>query len=276
MQIVISGASLGIGEYLTKSLVGEGHQVWGLARSAAPLKALKKELGGPFFYSPCNVSSYEQLSKARAAIAEEWQTIDAIICCAGIQGAMGDAMKNDPAEWSHTVRVNLDGTYYTIHALYGLLGTTSSRKKVVCFSGGGATSPRTNFSAYAVSKTGVVRLVENLAVEWKGQNIDINAIAPGAINTRMTEQVIARGPEIIGEEYHKAVQQKESGGGSLEKVLQTVRYFLSSESDGISGKLISAVWDSWHEFESRQQDIQNSDIYTLRRIVPKDRGFDWE
>ncbi len=107
-------------------------------------------------------------------------------------------MEIDPAAWRSTLAANLDGTFFTIRAFYPLLRKTGRRAKIICFSGGGATGPRPNFAAYGVSKAGVVRLVETLAAEWQGQPLDINAVAPGAIFTRMTEQVLARGAAVAG------------------------------------------------------------------------------
>jgi hypothetical protein len=49
----------------------------------------------------------------------------------------------------------------------------------------------------------------------------------------------------------------------------------SAASDGITGRLLSAVWDPWEQLPSHRQDLDRSDIYTIRRIVPKDRGFPW-
>jgi len=51
---------------------------------------------------------------------------------------------------------------------------------------------------------------------------------------------------------------------------------LSSASDGISGRLISAVWDRWPELASHREELCQSDVYTLRRIIPQDRGLKWE
>lgn len=276
MRIVLSGASLGIGRYLAKFLVHQGHQVWGMARSIAPLNSLQEELGTQFNYSVCDISSLPQLKEVRHLVAEQWHSIHAVICCAGIQGAIGKAMEVNPALWSETVRINLDGNYYTIYLFHDLLLPWQGRSKILCFSGGGATAPRPHFSAYGVSKAALVRLVETLAQEWQDRALDINAVAPGAIATRMTEEAIAAGPEKAGKEYQQALQTKKSGGASLEKVAALVQYLLSSESDGLSGKIISAAWDPWDQFAQHQKDLQDSDIYTLRRIVPKDRGLGWE
>jgi 3-oxoacyl-[acyl-carrier protein] reductase len=126
-----------------------------------------------------------------------------------------------------------------------------------------------------VSKTGVVRLVETLAAEWQGQPLDINAIAPGAIFTRMTEQVLARGAAVAGKvEFERASGQSRDNDAQLEKVLGLTEFLLSSKSDGITGKLISAAWDPWEKLHEFKKDL-DGDIYTLRRIVPKDRGKAW-
>ncbi len=52
-------------------------------------------------------------------------------------------------------------------------------------------------------------------------------------------------------------------------------YLGSKKSDGITGKLLSATWDPWQELQNRRADLDGTDVYTLRRIVPKDRGFSW-
>jgi 3-oxoacyl-[acyl-carrier protein] reductase len=156
-----------------------------------------------------------------------------------------------------------------------LLCRAQRRAKIICFSGGGATSPRPNFAAYGVSKTGVVRLVETLAAEWQGQAFDINAVAPGAIFTRMTGQILARGASVAGKaEFERASKQSRDNAAELAKVFSLVEFLLSPRSDGISGKLISAIWDPWDKFDQFKDDL-NADIYTLRRIVPKDRGKTW-
>ena len=148
------------------------------------------------------------------------------------------------------------------------------RAKIVCFSGGGATKPRARFSAYGVAKTGVVRLVETIAEEERGQPLDINAIAPGAINTRLTDEVLELGPGVVGEtEYAAAQKQKASGGGSLEKALGLVEWLLSPASDGISGRLLAAPWDPWPTLGEHASALAPSDVYTLRRIVPEERGL---
>jgi NAD(P)-dependent dehydrogenase (short-subunit alcohol dehydrogenase family) len=271
MHLVITGTSSGIGRALAKHLLVQGHQVWGLARSAQP--ELAAEYPETFHQARCDVADWSQVAHVACAIHAVWPGADGLIACAGLQGAIGPAVTLDPLQWSATIRANLDGTYYVIRAFHELLRHAPRRAKVVCFSGGGATKARSYFSAYAAAKTGVVRLVETIAEELRSEPLDINAVAPGAINTRLTDEVIRLGPVVVGEaEYQSALKQKETGGGSLEKVIGLVEWLLSPASDGISGRLLSAPWDPWAGLGRHAGAIAKSDIYTLRRIVPGDRG----
>jgi NAD(P)-dependent dehydrogenase (short-subunit alcohol dehydrogenase family) len=264
MNLVITGSSSGIGKFLADSLAAKGHAVCRLARSP--------QAGFAF---QCDVSNWPALEKCAEKIAAKWKTVDALICCAGIQEPIGPAMEIDPIAWRSNLAANLDGTFFSIRAFYSLLCRAQPRAKVVCFSGGGATSPRPNFAAYGVSKTGVVRLVEMLAAEWKKRPIDINAVSPGAVFTRMTGQVLARGAAAVGKaEFEHASKQSRDNAAGLTKILGLVEFLLSPRSDGITGKLISAVWDPWEKLDQFKNDL-NSDIYTLRRVVPKDRGKTW-
>jgi len=275
MNLVLTGSSTGIGRALATQLLARGHRVWGLARSDQADFAAQHP--GAFFTSNCDVADWNQVQLTAQAVAAAWAHVDGLICCAGIQGEVGPAISADPARWSQTVRTNLDGTFFPIRAFHGLLTRAPRRSKVIAFSGGGATKPRVNFSAYGVAKTGVVRLIETLAEELHDQQIDLNSIAPGAINTRLTDEVLALGPMVAGAaEYAAAQKQKASGGASLDKALALVEWLLSPDSDGISGRLLAAPWDPWSILDKYRQPLASSDIYTLRRILPEDRGMGFD
>lgn len=276
MNIVLTGSSTGIGRALAERLLARGHQVWGVARSDQ--SDFVAQHSAAFHASRCDVSNWADVERAAAQVSAAWAHVDALIACAGLQGEVRRALEADPQKWSATVRANLDGTFYAVRAFADLLARTPSprRAKIICFSGGGATKPRANFSAYGVAKTGVVRLVETIAEEERGRALDINAIAPGAINTRLTDEVLALGPAVVGEaEYAAAQKQKSSGGASLEKALGLVEWLLSPASDGITGRLLAAPWDPWPTLAQHATDLGASDIFTLRRIVPEDRGRTW-
>jgi 3-oxoacyl-[acyl-carrier protein] reductase len=179
-------------------------------------------------------------------------------------------MACDPLAWGETVSTNLLGTYYPIRALFDLLlAPKPGRGKVIVFSGGGATKARPYFSAYGVSKTAVVRLAETLANEWEKLPIDINAVAPGAIYTAMTEEAIRLGSGVVGiAEYESALRLRQQGTTAV-KTVELVNFLLSPQSDHLSGKLISAPWDPWPEFAGYGEALTKDDIYTLRRTVSK-------
>jgi 3-oxoacyl-[acyl-carrier protein] reductase len=272
MHLVLTGSSTGIGRALAERLLTRGHHVWGLARSDQSDFAARNP---DFRASRCDVSDWPQVSRAVAEVSAAWATVDGLIACAGLQGEVGPAVSADPLRWSATVRANLDGTYFAIRGFHALLAR-APRAKIVCFSGGGATKPRARFSAYGVAKTGVVRLVETIAEEERGRPLDINAVAPGAINTRLTAEVLALGPAVAGEAEYAAAQKQQAGGGaSLAKALDLVEWLLSPASNGITGRLLAAPWDPWPTLDQHAARLAASDIYTLRRIVPEERGEKW-
>jgi NAD(P)-dependent dehydrogenase (short-subunit alcohol dehydrogenase family) len=274
MHLVLTGSSSGIGRALAERLLSRGHAVWGLARSDQ--SELTARYPGLFHATRCDVANWDDVERAATAVTATWPHVDGLIACAGLQGEIGRTLAADPARWSATIRANLDGTFFTVRAFAALLARAPRRAKVVCFSGGGSTKPRPNFSAYGVAKTGIVRLVETIADEERGRPFDINAIAPGAIHTRLTDEVLALGPEVVGaSEFAAAQKQQAAGTAPLEKALALVEWLLSPASDGISGRLLAAPWDPWLTLDLHAAELAASDIYTLRRIVPNERGKAW-
>ena len=282
MHLVLTGSSTGIGRALAERLLSRGHHVWGLARSDQSDFAA---LYPAFRHTRCDVSDYSAVAAAASAYAAAWPQLDAVICAAGLQGEIAPALTADPLKWSATIRANLDGTYFALRAFASLLvqpAPTASRKKIICFSGGGATKARVNFSAYGVAKTALVRLVETIAEENRDQPLDINALAPGAINTRLTDEVLALGPSVVGAAEYAAAQKQKAAAlvptsgaiadPALTRALDCVEWLLSPASDGITGRLLSAPWDPWPTLGAHRATLAASDVYTLRRIVPEDRG----
>jgi len=132
-------------------------------------------------------------------------------------------------------------------------------------------------SAYAASKAAVVWFTETLAADCLGQNIDVNAVAPGALNTGMLEEVSVAGPEKVGSAHDdRAVRQKEHGGATQDRATELCVFLLSRQSDAITGKVIIVVWDPWELLPQRRKQLQNTDVYALQRSVTKDRGLDWD
>ncbi len=267
MRIVITGSSSGIGRALADRLLARGHQVWGLARSDQ--SAWAADHAGVCRVTQCDVAHWETISAVAREILATWPAIDGLVTCAGTQGTIGPAHTADPLQWSATLRANLEGTYFALRAFHSGLVRAPRRAKIVCLSGGGASKARPNFSAYAAAKTGIVRLVETIAEEERDSPLDINALAPGAIYTRMTDAVIAAGAEKAGaEEYQTAQRTKAAGGDGPDRALDLAEWLLSPSSDGVSGRLLSAVWDPWPGLAGQGPRLREQETYTLRRRLP--------
>jgi 3-oxoacyl-[acyl-carrier protein] reductase len=194
---------------------------------------------------------------------------------AGVYGPMGEIESVDWQDWKRTIEINVYGSVLMSRALLPHF-KAQRYGKLIQISGGGATNPLPRISAYAASKAAIVRYAETLALEVNEKGIDVNCIAPGALNTRMLDEVLQVGPDKVGQAfYERAVKQKEVGGTSLTKGAELAVFLASNASDGITGKLISAVWDNWEQWPQYLDHLAQSDVYTLRRITGKDRGFKW-
>ena len=142
------------------------------------------------------------------------------------------------------------------------------RGKIINVSGGGATSPTPNFSAYAVSKAGLVRLTETLAKEVGQYNIQVNAMAPGTVVGKMTEDVVEAGLMAAAEVLEGVRKLLTEGSMSPAKAAVLATFLASSDSNGITGKLVNAVHDNWTEWSEYSDVLANPDLYTLCRLDP--------
>ena len=278
-RAVVTGASLGLGLSIARSFAVQGANVLMCARGVADLERASEEIRkvavGKVIAMQADISREAGVSNLVGAAMERMGGTDILVCNAGVYGPKGALDELDWDEWVRALQINLLGTVLCCRLFLPLV-KQSSRGKIILLSGGGATKPLPFLSAYAASKAAVVRFAETLAEELRADGIDVNSIAPGALNTRLLDEVIEAGPEKVGKAFHEAaVQQRESGGTPLEAGAELSVFLAGDESNGITGKLISAVWDPWREFGEHRDDLRNTDTYTLRRVVPKDRGLAW-
>ena len=281
LNSIITGASQGLGLEIARHFVREGASVAFCARDAAKLAAAAKELqtlakpGQKIIPLRCDVSDPAAVDRFASAALKSLGSVQVLVNNAGIYGPMGPTETVDLGEWRHAIEINLFGVLLPCRALIPHF-KSQGRGKIINLSGGGATAPMPNISAYAASKAAVVRLTETLAEELRAHKVDVNAVAPGALNTRFLDELLQAGPKAVGEAfYQRALKQKESGGASLDVGAELCVWLASAASDGITGKLLSAQWDPWKELGAKRDALAKSDIYTLRRIVPEDRGQKW-
>lgn len=280
--IVITGASQGLGRAIAEACVREGAHVLLCARDANLLEQTRVELssqasaGQQVLAQPADVTDRADVRRLFEVGASKLPQLDGLVNNAGVYGPMGLLEEVPIEEWWHAVETNLLGVVLACREILPIF-RRQRHGKIVILSGGGATAPLPRISSYAASKAAVVRLCETLAEETRGAGIDVNAIAPGALNTRLLDQVLAGGPQKVGTGFfERALKQKEQGGTPLTCGADLCVFLLSAASDGITGKLISAVWDPWPELPKHVDELNLTDVYTLRRIVPADRGLKWE
>ncbi len=274
---VVTGGSGGIGKAIAAAFAREGASLVLVSRTGAELEKTKHELASAHSkveIYPADVSREEEVKSLMDFTLDKFGTVDILVNCAGVQGPIGPITDIDEKEWFEAIKINLYGTFLCIKAVLPVMMKKNSGK-ILNFSGGGAVSPRPRFSAYGTSKAGVVRLTETLAGELEGCNIGIHAIAPGAVNTRMLELVLAAGEAAGKDEMAKALKQKQEGGVPPPKVAELAVFLASDKSDGLSGRLISLPWDNWTAIPKHLPDIMSSDVFAMRRIIPRDRGYAW-
>ncbi len=278
---LITGANQGLGYAIASAYVTAGANVVICGRDGKLLEKAQQAISKlasakqRVVAQIADVSKLEDIEKLVETTLTHFPEVHILVNNAGVYGPKGAIEQIDWNDWLKAIEINLLGSVMMCRALLPHF-KTHHYGKIIQLSGGGATSPLPYLSAYAASKVAVVRFAETLAEEVRAYHIDVNAIAPGALNTRLLDEILEAGPEKVGTEfYNRALKQKREGGVSFERGAELAVFLASSVSDGITGKLISAVWDPWEKLPEYLEDLQHIDIYTLRRIVPIDRGKNW-
>jgi len=267
---IITGAGGGIGSTIAHTFTREGCSVILVDCVKSNLDKISKELekyNSEFLAMEANASNKKEIDNVVDSALRKFSKIDILVNAAGIQGPIGPFVDNDIDKWIETINVNLNATMLFTKAILPIMMKQKSGK-IINFSGGGAFNPRPNFSAYATSKAAVVRFTETLAAEVKKYNIQANAISPGAVNTKMLEQVLESEPDVVGTEfYEKSIKQKEEGGDSPQLAADLALFLTSEKSHNLNGKAISAKWDNWRNWDEEEiEQIMKSSDYSLRRI----------
>lgn len=265
--VIITGASSGIGAALVEVLAEEGHRLFICARRMERLLdlALTHDRVEAF---ECDVADEEQVGEFIGRITEQTDSVLGLITAAGWFGAIGPMVETDSAEWKAAIETNLFGVYHLVKHAHPLL-KADGHGRIVNFAGGGAFGVFENYSAYAVSKSAVVRLTENLAVELAEDGIAVNAVAPGFVATEIHDRTIELGPELAGaEHYEMTLEKMKAGAVPMELPVELVRFLLSDRAEGLTGKTISASFDPWRsdEFAANIMALNESELYTLGRI----------
>jgi NAD(P)-dependent dehydrogenase (short-subunit alcohol dehydrogenase family) len=267
---IVAGAGRGIGEAVALRFAEEGARLVLASRTASELDRVAAQIraaGGTALVRVADVTDRLQVDQLVQASLEACGRIDVLVNAAGSYGPIGPLWQLDPQEWVKTFSVNLFSAFYFCQAVLPHMIRARSGK-IVHFSGGGATAPLPRFTAYGVSKGALVRLTETLAEEVRPYNIQINAIAPGAVDTRLQDQVLDAGANA-GDLYPRMRRLRETGEGATPRDLPAaLAVFLCSEdSCGLTGKLIAAPFDGWQSWNAQRiGEVMSQPWFTLRRL----------
>ncbi len=265
---IVTGAGRGIGRSIAKRFAHEGSIVVLTARSIDEVNNTLKEIkenGGKGIVVKTDISKINDVNNLVKLTIEKFSKIDILVNNAGVIKPIAPIHVVKHAEWEDHIKINIFGTFYCIRAVLPYM-ISANYGKIINMSGGGAFNAMANFSAYGASKAAIVRITEIVAAEVKDHNISANTIAPGAIKTRITYDIFESGT-MAGIESERAKEVIEKGGAALDKVTTLALFLASDESNGLSGKTISAQWDDLDYIKENIAEIQKSEKYTMKRMV---------
>ena len=267
---IVTGGGRGIGEAIALAFAREGAHLAIASRTQTELDEVAakiQEMGGQVQIIRTDVSRHDEVLRLVETTLRSYGQIDILVNAAGVYGPIGPMWDVDVDEWMHAMQINLFGTFLCCHAVLPHM-IERHQGRIINFSGGGATSPLPRFTAYGVSKTAIVRLTETLAEEVKEFNIQVNAIAPGAVDTRLQDQVLAAGGRagaLFG--YIRKLRETGEGGVPRELTAGLVGFLASDASNGLTGKLIAAPYDGWESWNAdRIAELMSAPWLTLRRM----------
>ena len=232
---LITGAGRGIGRAIAIALAKEGAEVVinynGSEERAKEVKQTIEENGGKASIYKCNVSDFEACETMIREIVKEHGHLDILVNNAGITKD-GLIMKMKEEDFDSVLNVNLKGTFNTIrHSARQMLKQRSG--KIINISSVSGILGNVGQANYAASKAGVIGLTKTMARELGSRGITVNAIAPGFVDTEMTE--------VLSEEIREnACKQIILGRfGKPEDIANTAVFLASDKADYITGQVIS-------------------------------------
>src|SRR3990167_4528199 len=215
---IIVGASGGIGRFLTRGYLQQGYRLSLVGRDSKRLMELIQELQQQGFSTAlvhaiaADVSKVREVENLFVQHQQKFQTLPTVLInLAAQQGPLGPVWKIAAESWFNAIEQNLFPAFLLTQQMINNALAAQHVCSIIHFSGGGSAYARPYFSAYGCSKTAILRLVETVSYELQEQGLNqflqINAVAPGAVRTQMTEEVLSAGKDCVGEKaFNEAAQ----------------------------------------------------------------------
>ncbi len=231
--VLITGASTGIGWATAQAFAREGARVALVARRAETLQRRFEELGGNperVAVFPADVTQEARAREVVQTILDRWGRLDVLVNNAGI--AIDKLLlRLTPEDWHRILEVNLTGMYYFSRAVLRPM-LKQRRGVIVNVSSVVGITGNPGQSAYAASKAGMIAFTRSLAREVGSRQVRVVAVAPGYVETRMTEGL----PEAVKEAYRQQIALGRPA--QPEEIARVILFLASEDASYITGQVI--------------------------------------
>ncbi|AZL60805.1 3-oxoacyl-[acyl-carrier-protein] reductase [Tabrizicola piscis] len=224
---LVTGASGGIGADIARALHAAGATVGLSGTRTGPLEALAAELGSRAHVLPCNLSNPEDVESLVKRAVEAMGAVDILVNNAGITKD-GLAMRMSDDDWQSVIDVNLTATFRLCRAaIRGMMKARYGR--IINISSVVGTTGNAGQVNYAASKAGMVGLSKSLAAEVASRGITVNCVAPGFIETAMTDK--------LNDQQRAGILTAVPAGrmGTPAEIAAAVLYLASAEAGYVTG-----------------------------------------
>jgi meso-butanediol dehydrogenase/(S,S)-butanediol dehydrogenase/diacetyl reductase len=234
--VLVTGAASGIGAATARRFASEGAQLMLGDRNREGGAAITAELeaaGAGVAFQEVDVSDPDQVESLTAAAVERFGRLDVVFNNAGI-GAYGKAPDLDPQVWKAVIAVDLDSVFYGCRAAIPRLRESGGGSIINTASISG-THADYGLCAYNAAKGGVVNLTRTVAIDHARENIRVNAVCPGPIDTALIAPLMGN-PDFAAE-YRKLIPMGRVG--RAEEIAGVVAFLASDDASYITGAAIS-------------------------------------
>jgi NAD(P)-dependent dehydrogenase (short-subunit alcohol dehydrogenase family) len=247
-HIVVTGGGTGIGRAIARRLDRDGASLTLLARGIDRLDATAASLEQPTHVVACDIRDRGKVGRAFAGAAERLGPIHALVACSGLGGANGGDAKAD--RFDDLVATNLNGTYYCCRSALEHLAPGPEPRHLVVLSSILARIPVPGYTGYSAAKAGLLGLVRSLAADLATENVQVNAICPGWVDTDMAweglDGIAAATGGTREDAYRDAMRAVPLGRMSQpDDIAGTVAWLLSPDARGVTGQAIDQNGGAW-------------------------------